>query len=390
MRQNLNFFNGTELKGIPIDNFPSSAWTFIDGRGTEDEFSSSFLRNTVGFFNRCIALRTATIRSVPWIITDKNTGNVLWLSGTTPPPELTWTGNLKKIIGLVESSLLLTGEAYIYKDIAFNGKLKGIKYLSPLTMKANWDATNGLVDFTRTLGEGQSIKYPPQYIVYIWDQDPLSETKANIPLAKVAANAAGVLYNKDLFVRNFFSRGAVKATLLTVEGNPEDQEKERLKTWWNRLFSGVKKSWETAVVSASVKPIIVGEGIKELSNTTLTNEQREDIAVTFGIPFSLLLGNAANFATAKIDKRNYYDETILPELDVIEPVLNQELFNELGFQFKFDYSRLDIFQEDETQRANAFYRYTQSGMTLSVAAQVLGIDLPEDTTPQDLNKDNTL
>jgi hypothetical protein len=58
-------------------------------------------------------------------------------------------------------------------------------------------------------------------------------------------SSAGVLYNIDQFASNFFERGAIKATLLTVDGNPIPAEMERLEAWWKRFFSGSKSAWDT-------------------------------------------------------------------------------------------------------------------------------------------------
>jgi len=52
---------------------------------------------------------------------------------------------------------------------------------------------------------------------------------------------------------------------------------------------------------------------------------------------------------------------------------------------RFDEQALSIFQEDEKERSTAFMNYTNSGMPPSVAAQILGIKLPEGVEFGDLD-----
>ena len=90
----------------------------------------------------------------------------------------------------------------------------------------------------------------------------------------------------------------------------------------------------------------------------------------------MLFSNASNFATAQQDELNFYNTTILPECDTIAETLNDQLLNKLGYQLEFEPQSMDLFQEDEEQRAQAFSMYIGAGMRPSIFGEALGIELP--------------
>jgi hypothetical protein len=213
----------------------------------------------------------------------------------------------------------------------------------------------------------------------------VSETMPRPAPAHAALSAAGVLYNVNEFAAAFFKRGAIKATLLTVEGNPPPAERERLKAWWQRFFTGINKAFAAEVVSAAVTPVVVGEGLSELTNTELTATEREEIATALGVPHSLVMSNAANFATAEADRLTFYDMTVVPQANAIARQLNAQLFAPAGMRFEWHPQELQIYQADENERASAFATYVNAGIKQSIAAQMLGLNLPEGVEPEDLD-----
>jgi hypothetical protein len=224
--------------------------------------------------------------------------------------------------------------------------------------------------------------FTPKDIIYFWMLDPTVEIgPAQTFPAGVASHACGVLYNVDEFAQAFFSRGAIKSMILTVQGNPPSGEREKLETWWNRTVAGIRNAWGAKVINAdNVKPVVIGEGMKELENVTLTQEKKEDVATAFDIPFSILFSNAANYATAVQDKRSWYDDSIVPECEMIAEAMNEQIFAPLKLHFEFLPETLDIMQEDESQRAAALAQLVPSMVDpmFEIAAEVLGYELTDE------------
>ncbi len=165
---------------------------------------------------------------------------------------------------------------------------------------------------------------PPDEVVIFWLPSLDRANWPGPPPGLTALAAASALANRDLFVANYFQRGAIKGVLLSVPTNTNPEEKKRLKTWWDQLFAGVKNAWRSIVISSDVKPVVIGEGIGETDSDKLTAQYRQDVAAAFEVPESMLLSNAANYATAREERISFYEETIFPELDLILTAINQQ------------------------------------------------------------------
>jgi len=166
-----------------------------------------------------------------------------------------------------------------------------------------------------------------------------------------------------------------------VSGAPVANERDRLKTWWRDLVSGIRNVFATEIVNAdSVTPVVIGEGLSELSNATLTGEKRQDIATALGVPQSVIFSESAGglggAGVVTMDERHFYDKTVLPETELIAEAWNSQLLAPLGLRIEFRPETLDVYQEDENQRAAAFATYVNAGLPLEVAGPMVGLELP--------------
>jgi hypothetical protein len=165
----------------------------------------------------------------------------------------------------------------------------------------------------------------------------------------------------------------------------ETEEAKRIKAWWVRAFTGIAQAFSTEVFTRPLSPVVVGDGLDSLTDTALTNEKREAISTAMGVPHSLVMSNAANFATADADRLNFYDQTVRPATRRMASIINAQLFSLMGYTLKFKPDELGIYQEDEEQRAQSFAMYVSSGVKRSIAAEMLGVTLPDGIEYADLD-----
>jgi HK97 family phage portal protein len=335
---------------------------------------------TVAYLYRCIEVRSNALLAMPWSIYRGDTELVRhdvdeW------PKELAAYQGLEELLWQTEAALCLKAESFWYKRRSRLGPIN-VRWLDPTTMSPVWGA-EAITAFKRQVGNASS-ELSVEDVVYT-RLAGLSETAPRTAPAAAAMSAAGVLYNVNAFAAAFFARGAIKATILTVEGNPPQAERERLKAWWQRFFTGINKAFAAEVVSAAVTPVIVGEGLSELTNTELTATEREEIATALGVPHSLVMSNAANYATAEADRLTFYDMTIVPEGNAIARQVNAQLFAPAGLRFEWHPQEMQLYQADENERAAAFAAYVGAGLKPSIVAQMLGLNLPEGVEPEDLD-----
>ena len=327
----------------------TDAWVYISGQPERGEDPSIYYKIIPTLF-RAVDLRAKAIASLPWSLmmgdeefeTSRNYQNKTGL-----------VDNMNAMLWLIEASLTLAGAAYWKREKNPAGYDK-LRHLNPASMVLDEEkAVNGELAWKRHEKSGEKV-YTPKDIIYLWYPDPHVEIgpPSSWP-AKVSLFACGVLANMDEFIRAYFGRGAVKATIFAMQGASRS-DAEAFESWWNKFIGGIKNAFRTKVVNAEkVEPVVVGEGVKELENVTLSQEKREEIAVAMDIKFSILFSNAANYATAERDKLNWYEDFVVPEAEFIAAELNKQLFGPLWLTLVFKPETLDIFQEDEEQRAGA-------------------------------------
>ena len=372
----VTYFDGR--KNTPISDL--SAWRIPADDAVR--IGQGVLTAAVPFLSRGVIMRADALTAIPWSIRNAKDEDVWTSDDAAPPDDLKWLGNLTELLHRIEASLTVTSTAYLFKE-RNRARLLDLRFLSPDTTAPVWDMAAGLTHFERGVLGRQ--RFAVDDIVYFWHKG-LHETEPRPSPATNAANAAGILYSMDAYTKAYFDRGAVRATLLTYEGAPPPEaDRQKLKNWWKRAVGGIKNAFASEVISAAIKPVQIGDGIGDMGNVPLTEEKRQDVGTALGIPLSLLLANAANYATAQADRRNFYEITVIPEADLIARTMNKQLLEKLGLSLVFRPEAMSIFQADEAERAQAFGSYTGGGLKPSIAAQLLGITLPEGVEYADLD-----
>jgi HK97 family phage portal protein len=369
-------------KAVGLDHLMGEPlWTSLGGNvPVNDDVRRYYER--VGLLFRCVHIRADSLSKVPWVIANE-AGDIVWKKGDQAPAQLLWLRSLPRLLQKSEAALTLGAQAYWHKE-RNRVRVTGLRWLAPIATEPYWDVYGGLTHFVRNNGIG--IEHiPVSDMVYLRYEHPLHETLRDVSPGEASMSSSGVLYNVDMFAATFFDRGAIKATLLTVKGNPGKDEKERLKAWWNRVFTGVKNAFKTEVVSADqVTPVVIGEGINELANTELTSEKREDVSATLGVPFSMLFSDASNYATAQQDEKNFYNSTIIPECELLAEQIDEQLLAEQGLHLVFKPEAMDVFQEDEHEKAQSYAAYVNAGVPPALVGEMLGMDLPDGWSYEDL------
>ena len=381
---NYYLFDGAQ-KSTPINELPASAWTWYTPHVDEDNPTEK-LYKTVPWLFRATDLRANGVRSIPFSILNRagdeidNSADWQNVVGFLDDP-----GSL---LYLVEAALTLMGRAYVFR---YRNRVKtlNLRYLLPTSItplyaeeadKARGIEKGQVVGFARQVG-AKSYTLDVDDVLYFWRMDPFKEYGPSDKCPAAAAlHAAGVLASVDEFAKAYFKRGAVKVTLLTTEGSPSVEARKELQSWWQKAATGIQNAFAQRIIQASVKPVVIGEGIQELSNTTLTGEKREDIATALGVPQTKLWSTQASglggAGVVTQDDLAFYNETIIPESRFIEGVFNRQLFANTPWRFKFRPETLDIFQADEHERSGSLLNLTNAGVDVVLAMQMLGFELP--------------
>jgi len=360
MMQRAYLFDGGEVKAIPL----GSSWPWATAEDARQDVTAMVAYQRVSWVRRCIALRAGAIGAMPLEIVD---------AGGEPMAIPDALQRLPYLLALAEASLCVTGAAYWLRERR-GRTLLGLRYLAPQSVTPRLDERQGLVGFDRAVG-ATKISLQPDDVVWFFEADPALEIGPGTPLIVAALSAATLVDGGQRYAAGFFERGAIPAVLLSVEGNPPQEELRRLEEWWKRLLRGVRRAWETVAVRASVRPQVVGVAPgRDLAMTDLMMQARQQIAVAFGVP-QTLLEDAANYATAAEHRLSFYEETIIPRCAFYEAEINRQLLAQLGLQLRFRPDRLEVFQQREAQKAQSLVALVQAGiMSVSEARVQLELD----------------
>lgn len=360
------------FKSIPLNALPDSAWTYITGKNpNEGEYGIDTLIKRVPWLFRAEGIRAEAIANLPraYHIGDADGEEV---TDADVPIKF----NADELLNIIERHLFRYGAAYLYLEknelgqYMRDGKLRKVRFWHPSSVTPLYSEVDGLVGFERKTGN-KTTKYKPEDVIYFWLPNADTEIGPGTPESTAALYAAGVLHNIDRYAESYFGNGAVNPTLLAVEG-PEmlPADRERLQSWYRRMLSGVKNAFRLEIATRKVTPVQIGYAPKDLATTELTNSKREDVATATGVPHSLLFSNAANYATAKMDTLNFYDMSIKPRAKLIFSILNERLFNPLGYHLAAHPERLEIYQELQAQSADAVVSLKRGGiMTVKEARE---------------------
>jgi hypothetical protein len=376
----LIYTDGVNAKGIDLTQYPDEAWTWISN---PPENKNDVLYNSVAAVYRVANMSADALASLPFVILRgdneiDNSGDYQNVTGIMRNP--------KELLRLWRMSLFFTNKAYGF--IQGNKVVNDMKYFAPTTISKVRTVGGDIVGFDRTVN---NVKYEinlndKQYYLkkvfrFLWmfRRDHTTELLASPNTEfKALMNAAGVLYNADEHIKNFYARGGIKPTLLSVQGVPTREERENIERWWDKVMKGVYKFLGKVVVAGSMEVQPIGEGVESLKDSALHREKIEDVAMAAGMPLSLLLANSANYATARVEYASWFNNSVIPWAEFIEEQLNEKVFEPMGYQFQFRPEITNEGTQEEQERAGAYAALVASNILPGVAAQMLGYELPPD------------
>lgn len=169
-------------------------------------------------------------------------------------------------------------------------------------------------------------------------------------------------------------------TLWSAEGIITEDEEKRIQSFVSRKASGVANAWRNLFLRTKLEPHPLNQDLDKMTMPQLYSQATKNIANAFGIPVNMFMGDD-NYASADSHRMAFWQDVIRPRAKLVESALNRQLLNAMGMEFEFAFDEMDIFQEDEVERANAFATYVNAGLNPLVVIEMLGIDVPEGVDP---------
>jgi HK97 family phage portal protein len=343
MKQQIQLFGGGLKASVTLsdlDNFMD--WRATQQAGGDGTQSPTSAYASVAWLYRCVNLRASGVANVPFGIYPKG--------GDKDAKESKWPYPLKDLLWRSETAICLYGANYILKRKNVAGKVAGLQWLNPMSMKVESGA-KGITGFTQTVGI-TPVYYAPEDVIYYALFNPLDDLGPGIAPARVALEAAGLAQNANIWASSFFRNSAFPAMVLMSDQMLSEEQRDELKGQFSRLAEGVKRAFNTLILHSGVKMQVVGQPVKDMAMPDLMQQVRGQICSACGVPETMLT-DAASYATAKEHKQSFVLDTVVPQCQWHAERWNEQWLGAMNLELRFRPEELEVVQEDEADKATA-------------------------------------
>lgn len=150
----------------------------------------------------------------------------------------------------------------------------------------------------------------------------------------------------------------------------------------DQLFNtGVSEGGKTKVLKRSnLDWIRISETNKEMEFINSLSFLRDSLLAALGVPKVLFASADATFANLNEAKKIFFTQTVLPLARKIEMAFNSNFFDKFNIpvHMRFRIEEIPELQEDINQRAQSFGVLVKGDIPPKVAAELVGINLPEE------------
>jgi len=336
---------------------------------------------TVPLAFRAIDMIAGAVSRMPYYIEDANENDV-----TEQATPRYWRDLQYKLC----ASLLLYNGAYALKERNRYG-VGSYRFLpTPLVNYQINYSTNKIDYFTYNNGaQPQQIEDYEKRLLWWWWPNLNAEIGPGAGPMTAALGDVGLVSSLTKFAEAYFMRGGFPITLLQVEGNLAPDEGEKVMSWWNSMIAGARRAFRAILLTKKITPTIIGSNIKDTIAPDLYQQAAHNVSIAFGIPLSLLLSDAANYATALGDHVRFYTETVIPMAERVFEVWNERVYEPQGLTIETWPEQLEVMQSYQLEQAAAVMALVGKPiLTLAEGRDLLGYeDMPEDsadetTTPE--------
>jgi phage portal protein BeeE len=340
------------IKGI--NGLNERLWTGI-GESDDGSLTAKQAYASVPYAYRATAIRAGAMSSLPFALLRR--GSEL---DKESDEFVHYQNMIKRWLRIIEADICIFGASYLLIERNRFGRKPTPRPVLPATIQPMYESATGeLIYFQRTTNSG-AMRVELDDMLWFWLYSHQHENCPGTSPLQVCLKEAATLHNLSEFARSYFANGALMPTLFFFgdgsSGMPSkttEKELDRFLDYIKRIISGIGRAWKFAAVRGNVTAQQIGTLPRDVAAEELTNIARQDVAVAFGIPESLLLSTASTYAAASADMFHIYDLVIIPEAEnLILPAL-QPWLDMIGLTLKWQPELLESYQSYQLQQAQA-------------------------------------
>jgi len=241
-------------------------------------------------------------------------------------PEMTSFGFQEATMGYLKAF----GNAFWYMIRDRGGRPAELWPMRPDMVKAK-PGTDRMIGSYEYGPEGSATTFPAEDVLHLRYWDPVSAFFGTSPITPLAESITVNLYARA-FTKKFFQNSAVPEGVLSTQDDDLPQaELRKLKRMWEDQVKGIDNAHRTVIMPRGVewKALTIPPplaGIGDIAQWSL-----QEILAGFGLnPIIVGWLENATLANVREQRRDWYENKLLPELGLIDALLVERLAPELG------------------------------------------------------------
>ncbi len=285
--------------------------------------------------------------------------------------------------------LNIAGSAFLYldRDGGVRGVPRALYSLRPDRMVIVPKSPYGIKGYLyipQGSSVGNGIPMLPQDVIHVKFPNPLDDYEGvgrGLSPLVAAAGAADVDNAVTSFLNDFFKHGAVVQGILSYEIELDERDIPYIKEEWRRQHGGYANWNDITVLGNGAKYERIALTFDEMGFGGIDERNEARITGPLGVPpillftrFGMSRSTLANYEQAL---KQFWQDTAVPESLLFQVELYNYLRSDDGGWVAFDYSDVSVLQEDISAKVQAWQVLVDRGIPKNVAAEVVGLSLPE-------------
>lgn len=185
---------------------------------------------------------------------------------------------------------------------------------------------------------------------------------------------------KSTALSNRFSdNNANVGGMLSTDKTLTKEQADDLTKRWNQKYAGIDKAGRTAVLYGGLKFEQTSKSLVDMQFIDQKKLNREEILAVYGVPkFVVSLYEDINYATSVAAKKSFWENTLIPDLDVVADGLNSDWIRNIdrrNTHIYFDLSQVTALKEDLTGKITNANAQIATGVPLAEAYRLNDIPI---------------
>ena len=323
----------------------------------------------------CVEKRAKLISSVPWKVMINRSGeweeapdNPLSRLLESPNPDM----SLFELIYLSSQALDLAGNAFISEIRA--GSNNAPRELWPLPpehmkIKPGRQRLVELFEYADTTTAGRTIM--PEDMIHLKMPNPGSRI-FGMPLLKAAGRPADIDRESGIWQKvSLENRGAADVNIKLPPEATQEQV-EQAKEQYQKMQAGARNARKAMITNAEFQQL--GQNAVEMDFVDSRRAIWTEICAVFGLSLANLgMTESVNLANAQAMDKALWQNTVIPQLDLMKRQLNHQLTREFGSQYKmvYDLTNVEALQEGREEKLKHAEQLFRLGVPFNVINQTL-------------------